>query len=66
MAIADQVAGHPHGFANPAFYALSRTGAFHDIAGTPPAHAVVRVDYANGVDTNTVNANDVDANALGP
>ncbi|GAB3677757.1 S53 family peptidase [Angustibacter aerolatus] len=49
MAIADQVAGFSHGFANPALYQLAGTSAVHDI--THVAHkAVVRVDYANGVD----------------
>jgi subtilase family serine protease len=50
MAIADQVAGKPHGFANPAFYALAGSKAVHDIKGTPQTPAVVRVDYVNRVD----------------
>jgi hypothetical protein len=47
MALADQAAGVPHGFANPALYAASGTSAFHDV--TAPAHpvAVVRTNYLN-------------------
>jgi subtilase family serine protease len=50
MALADQAAGAPHGFANPRFYRLGGSGATHDV--TPPAApiAVARDDYANGVD----------------
>jgi subtilase family serine protease len=47
MALADQAAGAPHGFANPALYAAAPT-AFHDIADNPLSAAVVRVDYVNG------------------
>jgi len=47
MALADQAAGAPHGFANPALYAAAPT-AFHDIADNPLSPAVVRVDYVNG------------------
>ena len=49
MAIADQVSGRPHGFANPALYRLAGSKAFYDPrprTGT----GVVRVDYVNGVD----------------
>jgi subtilase family serine protease len=49
MALADQAAGHPHGFANPALYRLYRSDALYDPeprTGT----GVVRVDYKNGVD----------------
>jgi subtilase family serine protease len=50
MAVADQLAGHPHGFANPALYAAG-LGAYHDIAASPSDPlGDVRVDYANGVD----------------
>ncbi|GAA4349572.1 S53 family peptidase [Angustibacter luteus] len=49
MAIADQVSGRPHGFANYALYDLYGTQAYFD-----PTHkantGVVRVDYVNGVD----------------
>jgi subtilase family serine protease len=50
MAIADQVYGRPHGFANPAIYALAGGKELYDVKGTPPAKAVVRVDFANGTD----------------
>src|SRR5262249_7628107 len=50
MALADQAAGHPHGFANPAFYALAGSSAFRDVV--PPASplAVARVDFRDFVD----------------
>jgi subtilase family serine protease len=49
MAIADQAAGHPHGFANPALYHLYGTKGLYD--PKPVSNrGVVRVDYANGVD----------------
>jgi subtilase family serine protease len=47
MALADQAAGTPHGFANPALYRASAS-AYHDIAGNPLSAGVVRVDYVNG------------------
>lgn len=46
MALADQAAGHPHGFANPVFYA--NAGAFHDV--TSVKTAVARANYVDGVD----------------
>jgi subtilase family serine protease len=49
MALADQISGRPHGFANPALYSLYGTKAYYDprpLSGV----GVVRVDYANGVD----------------
>jgi subtilase family serine protease len=46
MALADQAAGVPHGFANPLFYA--KAGAFHDV--TSVKTAVARRNYVNGVD----------------
>jgi subtilase family serine protease len=49
MALADQRAGTPHGFANPALYAAAGTAAFYDpqpVTGL----GVVRVDFANGTD----------------
>jgi hypothetical protein len=49
-AVADQAAGHAHGFANPALYRLNGTAGVRDIDGTTPHGAVVRVDYINGVD----------------
>lgn len=50
MAVADQLAGHAHGFANPALYGAGTT-VYHDIASSPSDPlGDVRVDYANGVD----------------
>jgi subtilase family serine protease len=49
-ALADQAAGHPHGFANPAIYALNGRPVLHDVAPPNTHPAVVRVDYDNGVD----------------
>jgi subtilase family serine protease len=46
MALADQKAGHPHGFANPAFYA--NAGAFYDVQSVKTA--VARRNYNNSVD----------------
>jgi subtilase family serine protease len=46
MALADQAAGHPHGFANPLFYAHS--GAFYDVLSVKTA--VARRNFNNGVD----------------
>ena len=51
MADAEQAAGHPFGFLNPALYAMAGSKAFHDVsetslgadtprAGTPPAQVV--------------------------
>jgi subtilase family serine protease len=48
MALADQAAGQPHGFANPFFY--SQPGAFTDILSPASTIAVVRTNYVNGVD----------------
>jgi subtilase family serine protease len=48
MALADQVAGTPHGFANPLFYSLHGSATFHDVV--PQAKSGnVRVDFLNGV-----------------
>jgi subtilase family serine protease len=49
-ALADQAAGEPHGFANPAIYELNGTRAVHDVTLLPQPKGVVRVDYVNGVD----------------
>ena len=49
MAVADQVAGHHHGFANPALY-QAPASAFHDIVDPASPKAVVRSDFINGVD----------------
>jgi subtilase family serine protease len=46
MALADQAAGHPHGFANPAFYA--NPGSFYDVLSVKTA--VARRNYNNSVD----------------
>ena len=51
MALADQASGSPHGFANPLFYQrLAGSNAVHDIVNPSSTVAVVRADYANGVD----------------
>ena len=46
MALADQAAGHPHGFANPLFY--DHAGAFYDV--TSVKTAVARRNFNDGVD----------------
>ena len=46
MALADQKAGHPHGFANPLFYA--NPGAFYDVLSVKTA--VARRNFVNSVD----------------
>ena len=46
MALADQKAGHSHGFANPLFY--SNPSAFYDVLSVKTA--VARRNYVNGVD----------------
>ena len=48
MALADQSAGHPHGFANPLFYA--HASGFTDITNPSSTVAVVRTNFNNGVD----------------
>jgi len=48
MALADQSAGAPHGFANPVFY--KNAGAFTDVVSPASTVAVVRTNYRNGVD----------------
>jgi subtilase family serine protease len=48
MALADQAAGAPHGFANPVFY--SHAGAFTDVVSPTSTVAVVRTNYKNSVD----------------
>lgn len=50
MALADQAAGKPHGFADPALYGLAGSGAFRDVRQPSGPLAVVRNDYANGLD----------------
>ena len=46
MALADQKAGHSHGFANPLFYA--NAGSFYDVLSVKTA--VARRNFNNGVD----------------
>lgn len=46
MALADQAAGHPHGFANPVFYA--NPSSFYDVLSVKTA--VARRNYNNSVD----------------
>lgn len=46
MALADQAAGSPHGFANPLFYA--HAGAFYDVLSVKTA--VARRNFVNSVD----------------
>ncbi len=48
MALADQQAGSPHGFANPLFYA--NAGAFYDVLSVKTA--VARRNYNNSVNAN--------------
>jgi subtilase family serine protease len=50
MALADQCAGQPHGFANPLFYSLAGSAAFTDILSPASTVAVVRTNYVNSVD----------------
>jgi subtilase family serine protease len=49
MALADQMAGTPHGFAAPALYALYGTDAYRDIMSPATTVAMARVDYVNGI-----------------
>ena len=46
MALSDQAAGAPHGFANPLFYA--HPGAFYDVLSVKTA--VARRNFINSVD----------------
>jgi subtilase family serine protease len=48
-ALADQAAGRPHGFANPALYRLP-AAALHDIVDPSQTLAAVRVNFTNSVD----------------
>ena len=48
MALADQRSWHPHGFANPALYALAGNRAYRDIVDPAGTIAAVRSDFANG------------------
>jgi subtilase family serine protease len=53
MALADQAAGTPHGFANPALYAAAGTSAYHDIVDPASTIAAVRNDYKVMGDTSS-------------
>jgi len=53
MALADQAAGHPHGFANPLFYSLAGSSAYTDIVSPTSTVAVVRANYSNSVDASS-------------
>jgi subtilase family serine protease len=48
MALSDQAAGAPHGFANPLFYA--HAGVFTDVTSPASTVAVVRTNYNNSID----------------
>jgi len=50
MALADQAAGHTHGFANPLFYSLAGSSAFTDVVSPASTVAVVRANYVNSID----------------
>lgn len=47
MALADQAHGAPHGFANPALYALSGTSAVRDVTDPAATVAAVRSDFCD-------------------
>jgi subtilase family serine protease len=49
MALADDAAGAPHGFVNPALYSLAGTAAFRDVVDPPRTVAAARTDFVNGV-----------------
>ena len=49
MALADQAAGHTHGFANPLFYSLAGSSAFTDVVSPASTVAVVRANYVNNI-----------------
>ncbi|MFD0329144.1 S8 family serine peptidase [Streptacidiphilus monticola] len=50
QALAQQAAGHPLGFANPAIYARYGTAAYHDVVDPKGQLGNVRVDFVNGLD----------------
>jgi subtilase family serine protease len=50
MALANQAAGHPLGFANPVLYRLAGSAAFNDVTSPASTVAMVRTNYVNGVD----------------
>jgi subtilase family serine protease len=50
IALVQQRAGHPLGFANPRIYAAAGSAAYHDVVPLRSPLAVVRANYVNGVD----------------
>ncbi|MGZ3639199.1 MAG: serine protease, partial [Ktedonobacterales bacterium] len=50
MALADQAHGSAHGFANPVFYGLAGSAAYHDVVSPASTLAMVRTNYNNSVD----------------
>ena len=50
MALADEAAGTPHGFPDPALYAADGGQAFRDVSAPQQTVAVVRTNYDNGTD----------------
>jgi subtilase family serine protease len=50
MALANQAAGQPLGFVNPLLYKAAGTSAFNDVVSPSSTIAMVRTNYANGVD----------------
>ena len=50
MALANQTAGHPVGFANLLLYSLAGSSSFRDVTNPSSTVAMVRVDYVNSVD----------------
>lgn len=49
MALANQAAGHAHGFVNPLLYSLAGSAAFRDVAPASGPIASIRVAYVNGL-----------------
>jgi subtilase family serine protease len=50
MALANEAAGHPLGFANPLLYSLTGTSALYDVTSPSSTIAMVRANYKNSVD----------------
>ncbi|WP_163512509.1 S53 family peptidase [Fodinicola acaciae] len=50
IALADQISGRPHGFVNPAIYALAGSAALHDVRADLSVPSVARVNFNNNVD----------------
>jgi len=49
MALADQARGSPHGFANPALYAIAGSSAVRDVTTPRSTVAAVRTDYCDSL-----------------